>query len=260
MRKPIVLVLTSILLASCSSNEESATSKQENNIEEERDIQEIKDEETNNTVPNLDAEQIMRSYKDSFMKLVENRDKKGRLSNISSKDEVITHFTSTMSKDLAEWYAETYFREEDGKIILKAMDAPTWFVQDKEYSLDKVDERNYKLIQERNNGLIGHVNMIYNLYYNDEKWIVHSIDIEQLDDKNEENQANVTKDVAVSIVRQQLDISTDSSTIVEFDHHDQDGNYVIHVYDIVKTEKESHTATIGWYIVNKQNGQVENLM
>lgn len=260
MRKPIVLVLTSILLTSCSPNEESATSKQERNIEEEREIQEIKDEETNNTVPNPDAEQIMSNYKDSFMKLVENRDEKGRLSNLSSKDEVITHFTSTMSKELAEWYAETYFREENGNIILKAMDAPTWFVQDKEYSLDNVDERNYKLIQERNNELLGHVNMIYNLTFNEEKWIVDSIDIEYLDDVNEKNQAAITKEVAVSIVRQQLDISTDSSTIVEFDHHDQEGNYVIHVYDIVKTEKESHTATIGWYIVNKQNGQVENMM
>ncbi|MBE4907633.1 hypothetical protein IMZ08_06155 [Bacillus luteolus] len=260
MRKPIVLVLTSILLTSCSNSEESATSKQDNNIEEERDIQEIQDEETNNTVPNPDAEQIMSNYKESFMKLVEKRDKKGRLLNFSSIDEVMVHFQSTMSKELAEWYAETYFREENGKIILKAMDSPTWFVQDKEYSLVNVDERNYRLIQERNNELLGYVNMIFNLSFTEKKWIVDSIDIEHLDHENEKNQEAITKEIAVSIVRQQLDISTDSSTIVEFDHHDQEGNYVIHVYDIVTTEKESHTATIGWYIVNKQNGQVENMM
>lgn len=251
-------MLITILLASCSTNEEN-TAQQHNDVEQ-KETKENQGEERTDTVPEIDPEQIMSNYKESFMKLVDNRDEKGRLSELSSKDEVITHFTSTMSKELAEWYAQTYFREENGKIILKAMDSPTWFVQDKEYSLDNVDERNYKLIQERNNELLGHVNMIYNLTYNQEKWIVDSIDIEHLDDENEKNQAAITKEIAVSIVRQQLDISTDSSTIVEFDHHDQEGNYVIHVYDVIKNEKESHTATIGWYIVDKQNGQVENMM
>ncbi|MGL5346586.1 MAG: hypothetical protein ACRDA3_04495 [Peptostreptococcaceae bacterium] len=36
--------------------------------------------------------------------------------------------------------------------------------------------------------------------------------------------------------------------------------YIIHVYDIVINGEESHTATTGWYQVNKYSGEIINIM
>ncbi|GGM38862.1 hypothetical protein GCM10011351_26260 [Paraliobacillus quinghaiensis] len=86
------------------------------------------------------------------------------------------------------------------------------------------------------------------------------------ENQNSENESNtdkkeeITEEDAVTIVREKLDISVQSETIVEVDHRDDLGDYVVHVYDIVETEEASHTATIGWYIVDAEDGTVENMM
>ena len=80
------------------------------------------------------------------------------------------------------------------------------------------------------------------------------------DESNTDTNEDITEEDAVTIVREELDISAQSETIVEVDHVDDAGDYVVHVYDIVETEEGSHTATIGWYIVDSEDGTVENMM
>ncbi|WP_227936498.1 hypothetical protein [Alkalihalobacillus deserti] len=58
---------------------------------------------------------------------------------------------------------------------------------------------------------------------------------------------------------QQIDKSLriKEETKVVIDHLNDNGNYVIHVYDVVEREKGSHTATIGWYKVDVTKGTME---
>ncbi|MCJ7688666.1 MAG: hypothetical protein MUO60_05025, partial [Clostridiaceae bacterium] len=65
----------------------------------------------------------------------------------------------------------------------------------------------------------------------------------------------ITTKSAEDIVRKLVLKDSDSETIIRFDHEDTvDGvkYFVIQVYDIVV----DHTATRGWYFVNKNNGKV----
>lgn len=63
----------------------------------------------------------------------------------------------------------------------------------------------------------------------------------------------MTKSEAISKVKEYL--GKDSNGVnIEFDHKDDEGNYIIQVFRIVKptpNSKVSHTATLGWFKVDK---------
>lgn len=40
----------------------------------------------------------------------------------------------------------------------------------------------------------------------------------------------------------------------------EDRYYIVHVYDVITNDNESHTATTGWYKVNKYNGEIIDIM
>ena len=36
--------------------------------------------------------------------------------------------------------------------------------------------------------------------------------------------------------------------------------YMIHLYEVIKNDGESHTATMGWYTLNLENNQLKDFM
>ena len=40
----------------------------------------------------------------------------------------------------------------------------------------------------------------------------------------------------------------------------EDKYYIVHVYDVITNDSESHTATTGWYKVNKYSGEIIDIM
>lgn len=46
---------------------------------------------------------------------------------------------------------------------------------------------------------------------------------------------------------------------IEIDSEDSK-YYIIHVYDVISNDGESHTATSGWYQVNKYTGEIIDIM
>lgn len=63
---------------------------------------------------------------------------------------------------------------------------------------------------------------------------------------------------AEQLVRKQLNLPLE--TIVEYDHDDEDGAYVIHVYDWVESEGQpGMTATKGWYRVEPGTGKIQSM-
>ncbi|KZN94780.1 hypothetical protein [Aeribacillus pallidus] len=58
---------------------------------------------------------------------------------------------------------------------------------------------------------------------------------------------------AEQLVREYLKIENTSNVYVEYDHDNEKGEYIIHVYEIVISDpetKEGHTSTWGWYAVD----------
>ncbi|MGG0590269.1 hypothetical protein ABEY80_10545 [Priestia megaterium] len=86
-------------------------------------------------------------------------------------------------------------------------------------------------------------------------------DTEALEEEETAEQT-VSQEQAIQLVRDQQDISEDSTLLVEYDHVDDSGNYIIHVYEnVVDNEEtgEEHTATQGWYQVSPSDGSITDV-
>lgn len=86
-------------------------------------------------------------------------------------------------------------------------------------------------------------------------------DTEALEEEEPVEQT-VSQEQAIQLVRDQQGISEDSPLLVAYDHVDDSGNYIIHVYEnIVDNEEtgEEHTATQGWYQVSPSDGSITDV-
>jgi len=86
-------------------------------------------------------------------------------------------------------------------------------------------------------------------------------DTEALEEEETAEQT-VSQEQAIQLVRDQQGISEDSPLLVAYDHLDDSGNYIIHVYEnVVDNEDtgEEHTATQGWYQVSPSDGAITDV-
>ncbi|QHE51805.1 hypothetical protein [Pontibacillus sp. HMF3514] len=70
---------------------------------------------------------------------------------------------------------------------------------------------------------------------------------------------SLTNEDAEDFVRQLLNITENSNLRVEYDHMNEQ-YYVIHVYELVREGNRSHTATLNWYLIDKETGDFTTLM
>ncbi|MGG0453264.1 hypothetical protein ABEY82_23130 [Priestia megaterium] len=86
-------------------------------------------------------------------------------------------------------------------------------------------------------------------------------DTEALEEEEPAEQT-VSQEQAIQLVRDQQGISEDSPLLVAYDHVDDSGNYIIHVYEnVVDNEEtgEEHTVTQGWYQVSPSDGAITDV-
>ncbi|MED3937730.1 hypothetical protein [Priestia megaterium] len=86
-------------------------------------------------------------------------------------------------------------------------------------------------------------------------------DTEALEEEEPAEQT-VSQEQAIQLVRDQQGLSEDSPLLVAYDHVDDSGNYIIHVYEnVVDNEEtgEEHTATQGWYQVSPSDGAITDV-
>ncbi|TWT27737.1 Ig-like domain-containing protein [Planomicrobium sp. CPCC 101110] len=74
----------------------------------------------------------------------------------------------------------------------------------------------------------------------------------------EEPSGKITPEEAELLVRQYLGTEQNTERSFIYDHDNELGDYVIHVYDVVKDDISSHNFTYGWYGVNPETGEVYN--
>ncbi|WP_138419930.1 hypothetical protein [Aquibacillus sediminis] len=190
-------------------------------------------DEEQDEIINLDketAKDIMDQYKQSLNVLYETSGENGLITMYDSIDEVREHFRQVMSEDLADWMTDSYIKEENGEVYLIAKDGPTWLANDQEFELEQVNEQLYNLNQERNNEMLGHVMMTYQLKWAEDRWVVHSIESTHLDDQqqNEEAEQPSVKELATDIINLLDDRNT--SDLADYVHEQQGLLFSPYVY------------------------------
>lgn len=90
---------------------------------------------------------------------------------------------------------------------------------------------------------------------------IDSLDNSELKESIETSSKDrISEKDAVNLVKKYLsDNGYHMSSHIEVDSIDGE-NYLVHAYDIINNEDESHTATTGWFEVNMYTGQIKDIM
>ncbi|MBM7660355.1 LysM repeat protein [Bacillus mesophilus] len=132
------------------------------------------------TVPELDVIEVMNEATETIDSIFESASAQHKIPNIESKQELVDYVRSFMSLGFSKWFAENYFEETDEGLYVIPKDGITWLDTESPYKVEEQNEREVKVIQERNTERLGHRNMIYTLRYDGENWIVDTIESEVL--------------------------------------------------------------------------------
>lgn len=270
MKKIICLIITSALfisLTACSQDnvQETPDKNETNNNENEQDPEpenNKKADEKDNKPENDPSEEkdppvltdekvknLLRQYKQYFHQILDDKDKDGILDSYDTKVEVIEYFKEVMSEKWAETLTEGYIKEKEGGLYVIPKDSPIWLEMDTPFQLKKMSDTYYRVTQDRSNQLRGNIEVKIDIKFKDSNWVVDEIKADSV---------KLSKEQAKQLVRDHVGV--DSTVQVEFDHM-VNGNYLIHVYDLIdKGEQSEHIATRGWFYVNPVTHKITNMM
>ncbi|MBB5174237.1 hypothetical protein [Texcoconibacillus texcoconensis] len=127
-----------------------------------------------------DVMQVLDEYESIFMDIVDRAGEDGKVASFESKDDLLSHFTTVMSEDLAKSHVDMYFQEDGDELYILAMDAPIWLNEEEPYDVEEVSTEEYHVIQEHDNEMFGHVNIIYVLTFDGDNWVVDEIKQDEL--------------------------------------------------------------------------------
>ncbi|RSL34065.1 hypothetical protein D7Z54_08130 [Salibacterium salarium] len=191
------------------------------NQEESQEMTSQQDEDTP-ALTRESAVELMNSYKESFVSLINETDNQ-KIESYQTTDEVKQHFANTMSDELATWMTDSYFTEEDDGVYVIAKDGPTWFQEDQSFELEEVSEGHVKIVQERENELLGHVNMVYHASFQENQWVVDDIETNELGGSEGEETSTDSEDSIKDTAQTVLDLinSQDMGTLSTHVHPDK---------------------------------------
>lgn len=134
--------------------------------------------------PSMDkekAKKVLEQYDKAYQYVVNVTEDKKEDNNFKTKQEAIDYLKQYMVEDFARPFVEDRFMKKDGEFTILGQGGPTNFAGDKPYSIEEVDEKTYKVMQERDNQMMGHVNVTFTLKYDGSKWIVNDVNRERIE-------------------------------------------------------------------------------
>ncbi|MCT2534199.1 hypothetical protein NC661_19745 [Aquibacillus koreensis] len=135
-------------------------------------------EEQENDIPMFTDEvaiELMQNYKQNFEVVLEAGNNNNLNTMFESKSDVQRHFEEIMSEERASSLVEIYIDERDGSLHIVPTEAPVWLDQEADFTIEQVNEENYKIIQTQHNELIGSKEMIYHAKWQDNQWILSDV-------------------------------------------------------------------------------------
>lgn len=128
------------------------------------------------------AEVVLTEYEEAFKKVISFKDEQRKQKEFKTKEALVEHFEHFMSTAHAQYLADTYFREKDDGLYVIATEPPVFLKEDQPFTFIQIDDTSATIIQERENQLIGHVKMEYELTKKDNgQWIVKDVFSSEVD-------------------------------------------------------------------------------
>ncbi|NIK12028.1 DUF3221 domain-containing protein [Alkalibacillus almallahensis] len=168
------------------SRSEQQQDENESNSDESNSEQSESEEQTNSpSEPNI--EDLLNEYhavQDRILETVEGESH--RLAHYDSKEEIINDVSDTLSETRVNYLFESFIVEEDitsdasEGLYIRPTGGDTRINLEEDYQVEQPSDTTYRVTQEIENELSGHVRVIYNISYQDDNWILENVDYEQL--------------------------------------------------------------------------------
>ncbi|KGP92366.1 hypothetical protein N780_01095 [Pontibacillus chungwhensis BH030062] len=206
-----------------------------------------------------EAKAVVNEYKKVFFDVIKNTDDNLMIKDYSSLEEIEKEFKTAMSQSLTDDFMSYYIRKENGKLYVVPSSAPSFLNPDQPISIERINDTTSHVVQTQTDEMEGNSKVKYVVVHDGAQWVVDDIQTTYVQEgSSETNQA--AKEQAIQAVRNHLEInSTNDRVKVQVDHEESD-KYLVHVYELVEQDGTSHTATIGWYYVDKKTGKVTDMM
>ncbi|MCR3957033.1 MAG: S-layer homology domain-containing protein [Gudongella sp.] len=98
--------------------------------------------------------------------------------NFDDKESLVDYISEIADRELAASYVDTYFDYMEGELVQPPKDGITRIIEDREYQLEMVHPREFRLTQETTTELVGHYTLAITYRYEDDGWIMQERDLE----------------------------------------------------------------------------------
>lgn len=165
-----------------STNNKNGNGNDERNSDSGDENSEQKDEseQASDSINKEKAEVVLTEYEEAFKNVINNTNQELKQQEYSNQQQLKKYFQNFMSEDLALSLMDTFIREEEDGLYIVATEGPLFLEEDQPYTFTKNDKETATVTQERENPMIGHIQMEYTLTKKEDSWIVEEINSEQL--------------------------------------------------------------------------------
>ncbi|QST01289.1 hypothetical protein IMZ31_06940 [Pontibacillus sp. ALD_SL1] len=240
-------------------NDEKETSKTDSDNQSDQPKDEIDQKQVPADLTEQEAKAVVNEYKQVFFDVIKNTDDNLMIKDYSSLQEIEKEFKTAMSQSLTDDFMSYYIRQENEKLYVVPSSAPSFLNPDHPVSIKRINDTTSHVIQTQTDEMEGSSKVKFVVVHDGTQWVVDDIQTAyEQEETSETNQA--AKEQAIQAVRNHLDIKSNNDRVKVQVDHEESGKYLVHVYELVEQDGTSHTATIGWYYVDKKTSKVTDMM
>ncbi|MFC4558277.1 hypothetical protein ACFO3D_08625 [Virgibacillus kekensis] len=103
-----------------------------------------------------------------------------KLVEYNTKEELINDFAEFVNRDLAREKVDTFFRETDSGVFIVGTGGPTTLFPEKNFILEKVNKKQYEVVQEQEKEMTGNIRLSITYHYKNGKWKISNRNVDNL--------------------------------------------------------------------------------
>lgn len=189
----VLLLTASILIGGCQYEGTSTddSTKQKENTEMNQEKPKKDNPEENQTIQKPDYTQIESTFKE---RLIVETDNQSKVKDFYTKEALVEHLETILATDLAKGYVDRYYHEENDGLYLETQDSPVWLDTEDEFESTKQSEKEYRVVQQGENQLLGEYELMITYQYKEEQWKITSREVERKENPKAKEENNEDTD------------------------------------------------------------------
>jgi hypothetical protein len=128
---------------------------------------------------NLEQPPVKELANEFINRLVQEVDDHYKVTNFTSKYELMKYMSEIASEELAKKVVNFYYKEQEDGLYIVPTELMPWFVEGNDYQLKQLDKQTYELTQMNESNLYGKYNITIQFIYQNEGWKIKNFHSKQ---------------------------------------------------------------------------------